>query len=86
LQIQHLSFSAHTDAKGILDLVKHVAPRNVVLVHGEKPKMVILKKKISSDLGTTSSLDYWIGTVYAKTVVVAKTLLVYFEQLAFRMV
>lgn len=49
-QIQHLSFSAHTDAKGILDLVRHVAPRNVVLVHGEKPKMAILKKKISSDL------------------------------------
>lgn len=51
LQIQHLSFSAHTDAKGIMDLVRHVAPRNVVLVHGEKPKMVILKNKISTDLG-----------------------------------
>jgi hypothetical protein len=46
-----LSFSAHTDAKGILDLVKHVAPRNVVLVHGEKLKMVLLKNKIATDLG-----------------------------------
>ncbi|KAG0593991.1 hypothetical protein M758_UG037700 [Ceratodon purpureus] len=51
-QIQQLSFSAHTDAKGIMDLVRHVAPKNVVLVHGEKPKMVVLKNKICTDLGT----------------------------------
>ncbi|KAG0572445.1 hypothetical protein KC19_VG095700 [Ceratodon purpureus] len=50
-QIQQLSFSAHTDAKGIMDLVRHVAPKNVVLVHGEKPKMIVLKNKISTDLG-----------------------------------
>ncbi|KAL2642927.1 hypothetical protein R1flu_010514 [Riccia fluitans] len=31
-QVHQLSFSAHTDAKGILDLVKHVSPRNVVLL------------------------------------------------------
>lgn len=55
LQIQQLSFSAHTDAKGIMDLVRHVAPKNVVLVHGEKLKMVVLKNKISTDLGTVSS-------------------------------
>ncbi|CAM6102771.1 unnamed protein product [Calypogeia fissa] len=50
-QIHQLSFSAHTDAKGIMDLVKHVNPRNVVLVHGEKPKMATLKARITSDLG-----------------------------------
>lgn len=60
MQIQHLSFSAHTDAKGILDLVRHVAPRNVVLVHGEKPKMAILKKKISSDLCKSKQNLYFI--------------------------
>jgi Cft2 family RNA processing exonuclease len=53
-----LSFSAHTDAKGILDLVKHVAPRNVVLVHGEKLKMVLLKNKIATDLGEKFTTDY----------------------------
>ncbi|BBN01886.1 integrator complex subunit 11 [Marchantia polymorpha subsp. ruderalis] len=50
-QVHQLSFSAHTDAKGIMDLVKHVNPRNVVLVHGEKPKMATLKAKIIADLG-----------------------------------
>lgn len=34
-----------------MDLVRHVAPKNVVLVHGEKPKMVVLKNKISTELG-----------------------------------
>jgi hypothetical protein len=57
LQVQHLSFSAHTDAKGILDLVKHVAPHNVVLVHGEKLKMVLLKNKIVTDLGEKFTTD-----------------------------
>ncbi len=52
-----MSFSAHTDAKGILDLVKHVAPRNVVLVHGEKLKMVLLKNKIATDLGEKFTTD-----------------------------
>ncbi|KAL2608096.1 hypothetical protein R1flu_026669 [Riccia fluitans] len=50
-QVHQLSFSAHTDAKGIMDLVKHVSPRNVVLVHGEKPKMAILKSRITTELG-----------------------------------
>eukprot|EP00246_Nothoceros_aenigmaticus_P004728 TRINITY_DN1639_c0_g1_i8.p1 TRINITY_DN1639_c0_g1~~TRINITY_DN1639_c0_g1_i8.p1 ORF type:complete len:440 (-),score=65.99 TRINITY_DN1639_c0_g1_i8:496-1815(-) len=50
-QVHHLSFSAHTDAKGIMDLVKHVAPRNVVLVHGEKPKMAVLKSRMIAELG-----------------------------------
>jgi len=31
-----MSFSAHADAKGILQLIKHVQPKNVMLVHGEK--------------------------------------------------
>lgn len=33
-----------------MDLVKHVAPRNVVLVHGEKPKIAALKSRIISEL------------------------------------
>ena len=46
LQIQHLSFSAHADAKGIMQLIRQASPRNVVLVHGEKAKMGFLKQKI----------------------------------------
>ncbi|CBI26829.3 unnamed protein product, partial [Vitis vinifera] len=50
-QIHQLSFSPHTDAKGIMDLVKFLSPKHVILVHGEKPKMASLKGKIESDLG-----------------------------------
>lgn len=53
-QIHIISFSAHTDAKGIMDLVKHVSPRHAVLVHGEKPKMALLKARIFSELGIPS--------------------------------
>ncbi|KAH7298256.1 hypothetical protein KP509_25G033800 [Ceratopteris richardii] len=50
-QIHHLSFSAHTDAKGIMDLLRHVSARHVILVHGEKPKMALLRTRIISELG-----------------------------------
>lgn len=49
-QIHQLSFSPHTDAKGIMDLVKFLSPKHVVLVHGEKPKMALLKGRIQSEL------------------------------------
>ncbi|KAI3502528.1 hypothetical protein L1887_30649 [Cichorium endivia] len=50
-QIHQLSFSPHTDAKGIMDLVKFLSPKHVILVHGEKPKMDLLKGRIKSELG-----------------------------------
>lgn len=46
-----MSFSPHTDAKGIMDLVKFLSPKHVILVHGEKPKMATLKGRINSELG-----------------------------------
>lgn len=49
-QIHQLSFSPHTDSKGIMDLTKFLSPRNVILVHGEKPKMVSLKERIQTEL------------------------------------
>lgn len=45
-----MAFSPHTDAKGIMDLTKFLSPKNVVLVHGEKPSMMSLKEKITSEL------------------------------------
>mmetsp|Transcript_36615 Transcript_36615/g.35408 ORF Transcript_36615/g.35408 Transcript_36615/m.35408 type:complete len:106 (-) Transcript_36615:428-745(-) len=42
IRVFSMSFSAHADAKGILELLNHLEPRNVVLVHGEKEKMRIL--------------------------------------------
>ncbi|KAG6402755.1 hypothetical protein SASPL_134966 [Salvia splendens] len=50
-QIHKLAFSAHTDGKGIMDLVTFLLPKHVLLVHGEKPKMAALKEKIQSELG-----------------------------------
>ncbi|KAL5553250.1 hypothetical protein UlMin_040651 [Ulmus minor] len=50
-QIHQLAFSPHTDAKGIMDLIKFLSPKHVILVHGEKPKMASLKSRIQSELG-----------------------------------
>ncbi|CAK9135582.1 unnamed protein product [Ilex paraguariensis] len=49
-KIHQLSFSPHTDAKGIMDLIKFLEPKHVILVHGEKPKMADLKERIQSEL------------------------------------
>ncbi len=38
MKIRNMSFSAHADAKGIMQLVKHVEPKNVVFIHGDKVK------------------------------------------------
>lgn len=38
-KVENLSFSAHADAKGIMQLISMCEPRNVLLVHGEKGKM-----------------------------------------------
>ena len=38
-----MSFSAHADAKGILNLIRHCEPKNVVFVHGEKSRMETFK-------------------------------------------
>ncbi|ORX94047.1 hypothetical protein K493DRAFT_315677 [Basidiobolus meristosporus CBS 931.73] len=49
LQVKNLSFSAHADAKGIMQLIRQCEPRNVILVHGEKSKMGFLQTKITKE-------------------------------------
>ncbi|KAM0825201.1 hypothetical protein ACQ4PT_069710 [Festuca glaucescens] len=49
--IHQLSFSPHTDSKGIMDLTEFLSPNHVILVHGEKPQMAFLKDRIESELG-----------------------------------
>ena len=44
IQVKHLSFSAHADAKGIMQLIRQCEPKNVLLVHGEKAKMYVLRR------------------------------------------
>jgi len=36
MQVYNMSFSAHADSKGIIELLTHLEPKNVLLVHGEK--------------------------------------------------
>jgi|688.fasta_scaffold260511_3 integrator complex subunit 11 len=45
-----MSFSAHADSKGIMELLTHLEPKNVILVHGEKDKMRQLQHKIKEQL------------------------------------
>ncbi|OZJ05629.1 hypothetical protein BZG36_01524 [Bifiguratus adelaidae] len=51
LTVANLSFSAHADAKGIVNLIQQLEPKHVVLVHGEQHQMDYLKPKIYSELG-----------------------------------
>ena len=43
-----MSFSAHADAKGIMQLIQYCQPKNVLLVHGEGKKMDFLKQQIQT--------------------------------------
>nr|XP_014343740.1 PREDICTED: integrator complex subunit 11 [Latimeria chalumnae] len=51
MQVEYMSFSAHADAKGIMQLISQVEPRSVLLVHGEAKKMEFLKQKIEQQFG-----------------------------------
>ncbi|XP_023931295.1 integrator complex subunit 11-like, partial [Lingula anatina] len=56
LSVQYMSFSAHADAKGIMQLIQQCEPKNVMLVHGEAGKMEFLKKKIFQEFGTECTM------------------------------
>ena len=45
-QVSYLSFSAHADAKGILQLISAYAPKSVMLVHGEKAGMAFMAGRV----------------------------------------
>ena len=51
LSVQYMSFSAHADAKGIMQLIQYCEPQSVLLVHGEAVKMEFLKQKIQQEFG-----------------------------------
>lgn len=51
-----MSFSAHADAKGIMQLIRMAEPRNMVLVHGEAVKMEFLKGKIEQEFSKCNSV------------------------------
>jgi len=41
MKVEYMSFSAHADAKGIMQLVRMVKPKNLMFVHGEAAKVKI---------------------------------------------
>lgn len=49
MQVEYMSFSAHADAKGIMQLVGQAEPESVLLVHGEAKKMEFLRQKIEQE-------------------------------------
>ncbi|GFO05810.1 integrator complex subunit 11 [Plakobranchus ocellatus] len=51
MAVEYMSFSAHADAKGIMQLISQCEPQNVLLVHGEAEKMAFLKTKINQEFG-----------------------------------
>ncbi|CAB3363512.1 Hypothetical predicted protein [Cloeon dipterum] len=51
MSVEYMSFSAHADAKGIMQLIQYCEPKNVMLVHGEGKKMSFLKEKIQQEFG-----------------------------------
>ncbi|XP_063292382.1 integrator complex subunit 11 [Pelobates fuscus] len=53
MQVEYMSFSAHADAKGIMQLIRQAEPQNVLLVHGEAKKMEFLKQKIEQEFRIT---------------------------------
>mmetsp|Transcript_42198 Transcript_42198/g.64699 ORF Transcript_42198/g.64699 Transcript_42198/m.64699 type:complete len:136 (+) Transcript_42198:1047-1454(+) len=50
MQVYNMSFSAHADSKGIMELLTHLEPKAVYLVHGEKNKMKVLAKNVTQKL------------------------------------
>lgn len=50
MKVEYMSFSAHADSKGIMELITKCEPKNVLLVHGEAVKMKFLKAKIEQEL------------------------------------
>lgn len=49
LSVEYMSFSAHADAKGIMQLIRTAQPRHVMFVHGEEAKMDFLKDKVTKE-------------------------------------
>lgn len=49
MRVEYMSFSAHADSKGIMELISKCEPKNVLLVHGEAVKMKFLKMKIMQE-------------------------------------
>lgn len=50
MSIKNVSFSAHADAKGIINLLRNIDPDEVIFVHGDKNKMANFKPLVEEQL------------------------------------
>ena len=50
MSIKNVSFSAHADAKGIINLLRNIDPDEVIFVHGDKHKMATFKPLVEEQL------------------------------------
>lgn len=46
MEVKILSFSAHTDSEGVVQMIEKSRPKNIFLIHGEERKMKKLEKKL----------------------------------------
>lgn len=67
LSVEYMSFSAHADAKGIMQLIRTCEPKNVVLVHGENLKMDFLKDQVIKEFGIDCFKPANGESIYIKT-------------------
>lgn len=52
MRVENISFSAHADAKGIINLLRHLQAEKVVFVHGDKQKMKTFSDVVEAQLET----------------------------------
>lgn len=62
-EVYYMSFSAHADAKGLLQLINNVKPKNVLLVHGDKEIM----KQFQNTCKEKSDIPIAMPSNYEKT-------------------
>lgn len=62
--VYYMSFSAHADAKGLLQLIKNASPKNVVLVHGDVEVMKKFKKSVHGALGINTTMPANLEEIY----------------------
>jgi integrator complex subunit 11 len=62
--VYYMSFSAHADAKGLLQLVKNASPKNLVLVHGDAEVMKKFQVNVESTLNISTTMPANLNEIF----------------------
>jgi Cft2 family RNA processing exonuclease len=49
--MKQFQFSAHASRESLIEYAKKLAPRKIVLVHGDAPAVAWMRAKLASELG-----------------------------------